>query len=200
MPEDAVPPPTATPPTPSTPSSEGTSAASPAPLREEKDILQTPPVEAEEIEEFIQKGSNAHNTVGILTLVGVLILIGALLYFERLDVIRHQRAWVDYPALLQEQIENQVRKDQATYVVRRGQGSQTPIWPLQLYRKLRFDLYLVAGFALLLALVFIHIEKAKLQRNDLLLYRSLAREIEKLRLRLKELEKNRPPTPPSSST
>jgi len=70
----------------------------------------------------------------------------------------------------------------------RTSSSEPPEWPILMYTKLRKDIYLLAGAAVLLAVVFILIEKAKLHRNDLLVYRCMAREIEKLRQRVKSLE------------
>ncbi len=153
---------------------------------DKRDLLKTPPVEAEEMERLISKGHQAHNVVGALTFVGIVVLAAVGLYYSRLDKLGTGEGDKRFPAYLDHLVHNQMQKDRETYVTR-GDSIQ-PIWPRQLYLKLRQDIYLLAGAALLLAVIFIHVEKAKMRRNDLLVYRALAREVEKLRMRIKTLE------------
>ncbi len=158
-----------------------------------RDLLKTSPAEAREMENLIARGHQAHNVVGALTFVGIAVLIVVGLYYEKLDKLGVGDMPYRYPDYLQQLVQNQVKKDRDTYGARKP--SSVPEWPRALYVKLRMDLYIIAGASLLLALIFVHIEKAKLRRSDLLVYRALAREIEKLRTRIKQLEGGKkPPT------
>lgn len=181
MPENPVAPETPSAPAPQPqPATPGPSAA--------LDPLKTPPEEARELEALIAAGQRATGTVGALTLVGVLLLAAVFLYYRHLDYTRDNGSFLLFPTYLDWLLENQTRRDRETYVTRQT-ASEVPQWPLAVYGKLRGDLYLVAGLMLALALVFTHMERAKGQRGQLLVYRSAAREIEKLKLRVRELER-----------
>ncbi len=182
-----------------TPASEPAAAApEAAPASERKDILKTPPVEAKEMGALISRGLTAHSVVGFLTFVGIALLIAGLLYF-RFDRLPGERRFGGKDGVLDQWVRNQVDMDQRTYKRVPTETVQIPGWPLMFYRKLRNDIFLLAALVLLLALVFLYIEKAKMRRNDVLVYRALAREIEKLRLRIKRMEAGKPSSGPDKS-
>lgn len=154
----------------------------------EQDVLKTPSEEAREMEQFLAAAQNAHVRVGWLTLLGVLLLASLVMYFGRFDYARDNGRWQKFPSILSTLVENQTAKDRQTYVTRKGAESFVPVWPERMYLKLRLDMFLAGGVVLLMSLVFLLSEKAKLQRNDLLVFRAMAREIERLRQRVKALE------------
>lgn len=160
----------------------------------ERDLLACPPEEAREMEQFVEGAIKAPGRIALYTILGVLILAVTLLYFRRFDVVREQNQWQRFPAVMDRLLENQLRKDAEVYVVRKSMETEVPSWPQAMYGKLRQDGFLAAGAMLLLALVFIRSERARLHRNDLLVYRSMAREVERLKRRVNELEKNQPVT------
>ncbi len=159
----------------------------------ERDLLACPPEEAREMEQFVHGAIKAPSRIALFTILGILILAIGLLYFRRYDIVREQGQWQKFPALMDKLIENQMRKDAEVYVVRKNTEAELPSWPQVMYGKLRQDGFLAAGLMLLLALVFIRSERARLHRNDLLVYRSMAREVERLKHRIKELEEKLPP-------
>ena len=159
------------------------------PPKDSKDLLKTPPEEAKELEALIAQGHQAHNRVGFLTFLGILVLALTLWYFKS-DNLPFDKVDRSYPEHLQHLVKNYVEED-----LKAQEGGKreraVPRYPQQLYAKLRTDIYFVSGIGLLLAVLFVYMEKAKTTRNHLLVYRALAREIEKLRLRLKEAEGGR---------
>lgn len=162
--------------------------------QDKRDLLKTSPVEQAEIEHFIAKGHGAHSTVFLLSLAGILLVFLGAMYWNHFDFYRDGDEYVRFgQTMLPALIENQNTRDWNAYQPRAGVRAKptAPSWPVVLYRKIRFDSYLIAGLAFLLALVMIHIEKAKMRRNDLLIFRAMAREIEKLRMRLRQLEKEK---------
>jgi len=177
-------------PAPTQPSPSDTSA----PVHE-RDLLSCPPEEARELEQFVESALRAPRRIALYTLLGILILATSLLYFRRFDVVREQSRWQSFPGVMDKLLENQLRKDAEIYVVRKNTETGIPSWPQTMYRKLRQDGFLAAGAMLLLALVFIRSERARLHRNDLLVYRSMAREVERLKRRVNELETKLPSSP-----
>ncbi len=166
----------------------------------EKDILKTPAVEAREMEQLIRRGHSAHAVVGVLTLLGVVVLaLGAFFYENYENVFYREAKNEPFSHYLKREMEVQLSQERDFHNVSSTDNvPPAPRWPLDLYRKLRLDMYVLAGLAVLLTLVFIYIERAKGRRNDLLVYRALAREIEKLRQRVKELS-DRPKSFPAAS-
>lgn len=153
------------------------------------DVTNSPQFEAKELEKLLRKGHQAHATIGLLTVIGVLILGGAFLYHQpKFDYSQVDERRVRFPEYLDRLVENQVEKDRAAYVTKGV--SLVPRWPDLLYAKLRKDIFLLAGAGFLLTLIFVHIGLAKTYRNNVLVYRGLGREVEKLRRRLKALEGN----------
>lgn len=148
-----------------------------------KDLLKTTPDEAKEMDDLIKKGHQAHNTVGILTIIGIALLAIGGLYYRYDRMPGESRS---FSKRLDTMVANQMEQDVNAF--RKSKSIVAAYWPRELYQKLRRDIYMLCGLALLLLLVFVHMEKAKLKRSDLLVYRAMAREIEKLRLRLKQLE------------
>jgi hypothetical protein len=173
---------------PSPPSAPSSKAA--APPSAGADITATPASEAQEVDRLLKAGHNAPSLVALLTGLGVGLLLLLGLYYGRYDVYPLENRTVAFPAYLDTLVENQVVKDRVTYGARRP--SDFPVWPEVLYGKLRMDIYLVAGGAFLLAFLFVQIALARARRNDLLVYRALGREVEKLRRRVAELEGRRP--------
>lgn len=164
------------------------------PGSDKRDILKTSPIEQAEIEHFIAKGHSAHSTVFLLSLLGILIVLMGAMYWNHFDYYKDGDEYVRFGrTILPALIENQNKRDWQTYQPRRDVRvpPTPPHWPGIIYSKLRFDSYLIAGLAFLLALIMIHIEKAKMRRNDLLIFRAMAREIEKLRMRLRQLERKK---------
>lgn len=150
-----------------------------------RDLLKTSPAEAAEMQDLIDKGLRAHSTVGALTFAGIVVLLLAGLYYARLDKLDTQMG-VQYSDYLDNMVRSQYARDCIAFGAK--EPLEHPSWPLRLYLKIRKDIYIISGAVLLLSLVFVLIERAKMRRNSLLVYRALAREIEKLRLRVKQLE------------
>ncbi|MBN2713103.1 MAG: hypothetical protein JXR97_11835 [Planctomycetes bacterium] len=150
--------------------------------KDRKDILNTPQPEAEEMDQLINKGLTAHNTISFLTVLSILVIGLGVLYFK-FDKFAPGQSYADK---LQVMIDTQSDKDFRAY--RFGDDVYRPNWPLNLYKKIRSEIFLVSLLVLVICAVFIYIEKAKMRRNDILVYRAMAREVEKLRLRIKKLE------------
>lgn len=145
-------------------------------------LLDTPPPEAKEMDALLQSGLQAHNTIGFLTFVGI-IAIGLGMLYWRSDRVSGD---IPYANTIDQQVRDQAEKDMRSYLA--DEQVYYPDWPIEMYQKLRDELFSVALVTLLLALLFIHIERARMRRSDVLVYRALGREIEKLRLRIKKLE------------
>lgn len=148
-----------------------------------QDLLKTPAVEAAEMDMIIQQGANAHNLAALLTFVGIFVLLAGL-YYYRMDKWPGGRRYQD---VLKVQLQTQTEKDKAAYLTNES-VPYIATWPLDFYDKVRDDMFMIAALTLILCGIFVFIEKAKLRRADLLVYRAMAREIEKMRLRIKELE------------
>ncbi len=162
-----------------------------------QDILTPSPAEARELERFIDTGHRSPHTVTLLSFLGIVILLAGLLYWDKLDLYPYQaateRQWQPFGGeVLPMLVKTQHLKEAKAYRLQPGveTAPPDPYWPAVMYGKLRADIFIVAGLALLLGWVMLRIERAKARRNDLLAFRALAREIEKLRLRIRELEKN----------
>lgn len=201
----------------STPETNSTPTNSPPEANSEgvkRDPLKTPLHEASEIEALIRGGHSSHIVVGLLTIIGLAIIAtGFGLY--KFDTLFFAEGKGDQT--FAQWLKLQVDKDQADFrrSLKNKNGSTAKLtWPVPFYHKQRRDIYLVGGLVAALALIFSLIERAKMRRQDLLVYRAMAREVEKLRLRVRLLEgkKNKsggeaetsapastPPTAPESS-
>lgn len=169
----------------------GKPAESDARERTRQDILTPSAVEARELEQFIDTGHRSPHTLLLFSVLGVVVLIIGLLYFQKLDFYPEGGSWRQFgDESLPFMVENQAKREWGAYRLQPNVVSppDAPGWPLVLYTKLRLDIYIVAGLVLVLCWVLMRIERAKSRRNDLLAFRALAREIEKLRLRVRELE------------
>ena len=161
-----------------------TSAVPPA-----DDPLVPSALEKRELERFLNGGHRTHTTIFLWSFLGIAVFLGAMLYWNTFDYIRdpNTEQWQPFNDTLGFALKNQVSRDYSA--VQRGKSPSTPRWPLTLYHKARFDTYLIGGVALLLALIIAKIEGAKAHRRELLIFRALLRENEKLRLRVQELSK-----------
>lgn len=152
-----------------------------------RDILTPSSAEERELAKFIDSGHNSSTTISLLTVLGLIVLLATMLYWDKFDVHPDHGEFVSYKEItLPAMIDNQARKDSLS--IKEDQIIEAPYWPLEMYRKLRFDIYLIGGMIFLLCIILTRIETAKNRRNDLLAFRALAREIEKIRIRLREDE------------
>lgn len=170
--------------------------AAPADATRKQDILTPTPAEARELERFIDAGHRSSSTVTLLSVFGILVLLAGLLYWDKADLYPYQtaaqRQWQPFgKEVLPTLLKTQHTKETGAYRLQPGVDTPPaePVWPLVMYGKLRADLFIVAGLTLLLCWVLVRIERSKGRRNDLLAFRALAREVEKLRLRIRDLEK-----------
>lgn len=174
------------------PASAASAAASDADARAKKqDILTPSPSEARELERFIDSGHNSSGTIAGFTFLGILFLFCGLLYWDKLDLYQYNEKWMLFGSeTLPFLVENQARQERNAYRLQPGVENPpaTPAWPQLIYKKMRMDMYVLAGLCILICWVLLRIERAKSRRNDLLAFRALAREVEKLRLRVRELE------------
>lgn len=159
------------------------------------DILTPSTEETRELEKFIDAGHRSSSTITLLSIAGVLLVLVGLLYWDKLDIYPYQdvsgRQWQSFGGkVLPTLLRNQHVKEVNSYRLQPNVVTppEEPFWPRTVYFKLRTDIFLVAGLLLILCWVMLRIERAKGRRNDLLAFRALAREIEKLRLRIRELE------------
>lgn len=159
------------------------------------DLLIPSAEEARELERFIDSGHRSSHTITLLTLLGMVVLLAGLLYWDKLDLYPYQgaasRQWQPFgEKILPALVKNQHIKEVKSYRLQPGveNAPETPYWPETMYGKLRMDLYIIAAMVLVLCWVLLRIERARGRRNDLLAFRALAREIEKLRLRIHDLE------------
>lgn len=150
--------------------------------KDKKDLLNTPAPEAAEMDALLNAGLQAHNRIGFLTFIGVILIIAGVLFW-RTDRITGDRAYAD---ILDQAVRTQADKDYRAY--RMGEDAYAPKWPIEMYQNLREQIFGIAALTLALAFVFLFIERARMRRSDVLVYRAMAREIEKLRLRVKQLE------------
>lgn len=162
--------------------------------RSKADILTASPAEARELEQFIDSGHRSPHTLLLLSVIGVILLFCGLLYWDKMDIYPEKGGWRQFGReSLPIMVENQAKREWRAYRLQPGVETppDSPQWPVELYFKLRMDIYIIAGLVLLLCWVLMRIERAKSRRNDLLAFRALAREIEKLRLRVRELEEKK---------
>ncbi len=168
------------PPNTSTPDSER------AEKKGEKDILKTSPEEAKELEALIERGYRAHTRAGFFSFLSLALLIAAVAFYK-VDWLptdkTEGRAFIDHLHIL-------VRNHEEERLYAKN-AAVVPRYPEVMYERLRQEAFLIAGLALLLALAMLHAEKSRIDREHLLMFRALAREIEKLRLRFKSEEKGR---------
>ncbi|MCX7934106.1 MAG: hypothetical protein N3A66_02470 [Planctomycetota bacterium] len=175
------------------------SASTSAPANEEKkderDLLKTSPEEAKELEALIERGYRAHNRAGFFSFLSLTLVVLAVAFYK-------------FDWLPTDQTEGRTFRDHLHILVRNHEEERlyaknaavVPRYPEVIYARLRQEAFLVAGLALLLALAMLHAEKARIDREHLLMFRALAREIEKLRLRLKLEEGGREKKAPKAST
>ncbi len=166
------------------------SSAAPAPGAQKREMLKAPPEEARELEEFVKEGLSAHQTAGRYMILAILVLAAAFLYWDKLDYVHTDLGFQAFGDKVLPRLLNEANdRAWATYQPRsRAERPEPPRWPVGLYNKIRFDIYLVGLLLLLFGWMLLRIERVKMQRNDLLVYRSMAREIEKLRLRVRQLQ------------
>lgn len=149
--------------------------------------------EKKELERFLNRGHQTHSTIMLLTFFGVLLFLAAMLYFDTFDYFKSESKgeWVPYTEeILKFDLKNQAQKEYHTFLPRQtAKGACTPAWPQTMYRKIRFDIYLIGGLVFLLGLIAAKIEGAKAHRRELLVLRALLRESEKQRLVIIDLEK-----------
>jgi len=160
------------------------------------DSLTPGAVEKRELENFLNRGYRTHTVIYLLSFVGLLLFLAAMLYWNTFDYFKdpHSGEWRPYVGeILRFDLKNQAGRDYTTFQPRANvKGPRPAHWPVKMYAKVRFDIYLISGVVLLLALIAIKIEGAKAHRRELLILRALLRENEKLRLHLKEMENTLP--------
>ncbi len=149
--------------------------------------------EEAELQRLINSGHSAYSRITIMTIIGVILLFAGLMYWDKLDYypVGENSKWEKFGAqYLPSLIENANNRQASAYVLKPNVASApaAPEWPEALYGKLRFDIYIISGLVFLLCLIHMRVESAKGQRNDLLLFRTMAREIEKLKERINKIE------------
>lgn len=163
--------------------------------KERRDILTPTPEEERELARFVDGGHRSGRTMMVLGFFGIFVFLVALLYWDRLD-LSPQPGTGEWQAFGTETLPGLVRtqhlKETKTYRLQPGLENPPPepIWPEIMYNKLRADIYIIGGMMLVLCWVLVRMERARARRSDLLAFRALAREIEKLRLRIRELEQS----------
>lgn len=149
--------------------------------------------EIADLQALLKSAHTAYRRIGYLTLLGVVIFISGLLYYGRLDYYPLERGdrWVDFSAeYLPTLVENDRAMLEDTFVFSPGVSKleRPQRWPEIMYCKLRFDIYFFGVMVFLLCLVCLKIASARSKKNDLLVFRTMAREIERLRTRVQSLE------------
>lgn len=143
--------------------------------------------ELRDLQLLLKRGLTAPREITIAG-IGIILVLVAILF---LVVMRDMGGKNAFPEILTQQLDDQARRDSQTYVLKTPQSEVwVPGWPLTLYQRLRQDMLLLAAGVLLVALAMSSLSRASLMRQDLLLLRALAREVNRLRYRLEALEKN----------
>jgi len=142
--------------------------------------------EKKEIEQTILDAvrSNRNRAIGLGLAALSLLLVAAL--YRVLDVTFTKDGIHPSIEVLASELELDAASEAETYQFKSGRSRrQISEWPIWMYHKLKRDIF--TGFILIIVAVFalIYAERARSSRKQLLLYRSLAREIELLRTQLK---------------
>ena len=135
-------------------------------------------LEKRELEGVVGAGHRSSNTMGA-AMVGVVLLAFIVFVYYRTDRSPGAAPW---RVELEQQVSHQAVKDDEAA---RGLADRlTPVWPMRMYERLREDAFVAAGFALLLAYLFLLRERARARRAALLVHRDLERRIEIIEERL----------------
>lgn len=189
--ENNSPPPTITPALSTNESPTPTVSVTPTSSPPKNDSLTPVYAEKMELESFLRHGYRTGTRIMLLTLLGLGLFLAAMLYWQEFDYFPNANngEWMPYASeILPYELRHQTEREWATYAPRPQVLTPTvEKWPLQLYKKLRFDIYVIAGLVFLLGFIVAKIENAKAHRRELLILRALLREIEKNRPRKKEL-------------
>lgn len=146
--------------------------------------LETPEEEARDLADLIAAGHRSAGLTSMWTVAGVALVLLAFscYYFDRMPGASNE----PFERTLERHVALQAERDYNAY--RHGPGAtglMVAEWPMEAQRRSHEDAFLAAGLALLIGFVFLQIERAKLRRQDLLVYRALAREVEKLRMEVR---------------